>query len=118
MSGPSRLIEMAWRLVLTLLVCAVVLSFLRQWALDRSPVADGWASGARDPLIGTGPATLCLVLSVIGLAVRLARWSSARRGESARKQRLEAAHTSVGAPERLGARRSVAPGRLRRIRRD
>ena len=106
MSGPNRLIDMAWRLVLTLLVCAVVLSFLRQWALDRLPVVDGQASGGRDHF-ATGPAMLCLVLFVIGLAVRLARWFSVRRGELARKQRLELAHTSVGAPERLAARRSA-----------
>ena len=116
MSGPNRLIDMTWRLVLTLLVSAVILSFLRQCVLV-SPVVRDRAPGARDLLIGTGPAMLCLVLFVIGLAVRLTRWLSVRRGESTRKQRLEAAHTSVGAPERLGARRSAAPGRPRRIRR-
>jgi hypothetical protein len=117
MSGPRRLIETSMALAGTLLVCAVLFSSLRHWALSEQP-AGGHPAIATHPWTFIALQFLCVFLFLIGLVVRAARWFSTRATETARRRRLEGSHMLVGAPERIGVRRSCAPERRRPRRKD
>jgi hypothetical protein len=110
MSEPKRLIDAAWKLVVALLVCAVLLSFLRQRVVGEHVVAGSYPAIALQPWFAALLVRSCTVLFGLGLVVRLKRWFAARRAESARKTRLASEHTLVGAPERVGGRRSTGSG--------
>jgi len=107
MSGPQRLIDSTMKLVWTLLLCAVLFSALRQWALCER-VAVGQRTQAATPWIALVLQVSCAFLFLIGTVVRIQRWFSIRTAEAVRRQRLDSAHTFVGAPERIGTRRSSA----------
>ena len=106
MPGPRRLIETTMTLAWTLLVCAVLFASLRHFALGQHEAAGGHPASAGQPWIGAVIVRLFVLLGVIGLVVRAKRGWSARTAESVRRRRLEAAQTLVGAPERIGVRRS------------
>jgi hypothetical protein len=97
----KNLTATAWRLVLALIVISVLMSFFQGWLTQGHPasaarvnVARPWAKVMLTRVLGW--------LFVVGLIVRLKRWLGARRSESARRRRVEAASSFVGAPERLG----------------
>jgi hypothetical protein len=103
-AGPKRLMDATWQLAWALLVCAVLFAFLRQLALGGRTAAGGLSEGSSILWINVALARVCALLFVIGLVVRVKHWLFERSAESARKRRLEAAHTLVGAPERFGPR--------------
>jgi hypothetical protein len=117
MSGAKRLNDTALKLALVLLVAALLLSFLRQWALGGRVVASDQPTNAQLPWFATLVGRGCAILFAIGFLVRLKRWFSARAAESARKRRLEAGYSLVGSPERVDAERSSRLGSQRLGRR-
>jgi hypothetical protein len=108
---------MAWKLVMALFVCVALLAFLRHRGNDDRIAIGGHPATARRLWFSGFLVRAFATLFVIGIAVRVKRWQSARGAESLRKRRLESAHTLVGAPERLGARRSAGSAGPRQSRR-
>lgn len=119
MSEPKAVVAIAWKLIWTLLVCSVLCSVVRQWAMDGHPVVtDGHPDSAGHSWMGAAHLRLCAVLFVVGLLVRAKHWLATRGAESLRRRRLNSAHSLVGAPDRIGSRSSSGPRRRRARRSD
>jgi len=110
MPAFQRLVDSTGKLVAALLVFAALFSHLRQRGVGDRLVALGIPGDTLQSWLASAVVHACTALFAIGLGVRLRRWLAERAADSARRRRLETAHTLVGAPERSGGRRAVGSG--------